>query len=421
MNRLSSASACVLLFAALCLFASIPKEAGAALAGEPPTYQSATTCAQCHPEIYRTWRASEHAAAFTNPAFQLPFARFRLTQPGKTQLCEQCHNPIRFLLAPGDPRAAVFAQEGVTCDFCHSVESVDLKDAFPRYRAKPGVKFGPRGGAPGKSVHTTKFSRLHITSEFCAGCHEFRNAYGVAVLSTYSEWAESFYRGEGVHCQFCHLPQLFDARFIDPSGRGKGPLDHSMAGGHSRERLAKAIPVRATLTVSGREATLRIQLKNELVGHKTPSGMPTHRLRLSSLLFDGSGNTLGRKEEVFERVLGDGARKPVEKAELRFTAAREVLKDNRLGPKETREITQAFPLGDVKPAVAEVALAYEIPTPDIAPALRLISIPVSRVLIPAKAGFPAGTVVLIALAVVFLLAAGAALLRRRARRKSAGL
>jgi hypothetical protein len=240
----------------------------------------------------------------------------------------------------------------------------------------------------------------------------------VAVLSTYSEWAESFYRGEGVHCQFCHLPQLFDARFIDPSGRGKGPLDHSMGGGHSRERLAKAIPVRASLTVSGREAKLMIQLKNELVGHKTPSGLPTHRLRLSSLLFDSSGNTLGRKEEVFERVLGDGARKPMEKVELLFTSAREVLKDNRIGPKETREITQVFPLGDVKPAVAEVALAYEIPTPDIAPALRLISIPVSRVLIPAKAGVPPGTVALVALAVVSLLAAGAALLLRRARRKA---
>ena len=73
------------------------------------------------------------------------------------------------------------------------------------------------------------------------------------ILSTFSEWKESFYRGEGVHCQFCHLPQLFDPQFIDAKDR-KGPVDHAMVGGHSRERLAKAIPLKGTLRVSGETA-----------------------------------------------------------------------------------------------------------------------------------------------------------------------
>jgi hypothetical protein len=182
--------------------------------------------------------------------------------------------------------------------------------------------------------------------------------------------------------------------------------------------MAKAIPLRATLKVSGREARINVQLKNELVGHMTPSGMPTHRLRLSSLLFDASGTVLGRKEEVFERVLGDGTGKPVEKAELIFTSAREVLKDNRIGPKETREITQVFAFGDRKPATAEVALAYEIPTPDIAPELLLVSIPVSRVVIPAKEGIPVPQIALIALAAVVILLAVAVIIRRRGRQGS---
>jgi nitrate/TMAO reductase-like tetraheme cytochrome c subunit len=369
---------------------------------DPPTYQSATICAQCHPEIHRTWLSSQHATAFTDPSFQLPYDRIRRSAPGKTLECERCHNPMRFLMAPGDPRAAIFAQEGVTCDFCHSVESVSAAGPFPRYRASPGVKYGPRGGKPGKSVHSTKFSGLHITSEFCAGCHEFKNAFGVAILSTYSEWAESFYRGEGVHCQFCHLPQLFDARFIDP-GRKKGPMDHAMMGGHSRERLAKAIPVRATLKVSRGEARITVQLKNELVGHKTPSGIPTHRLRLASTLFDASGNPLGRKEEVFERVVGDGTGKPLERPELIFTAAREVLKDNRIGPKETREVVHVFALGDAPPATAQIVLTYEIPTPDLAPGLRMIDIPVSHAVIPVKAAVPASAIALIALAAIVAL------------------
>jgi hypothetical protein len=198
------------------------------------TYESASACGQCHPEILATWRTSQHATSFTDPAFQLPYDRIRRKNPGKTLPCEQCHNPMRFLLQPGDPRAAIFSQEGVTCDFCHSVESVRAKGPFPRYTARPGVKFGPQGGEPGKSVHVTQFSRLHITSEFCAGCHDFVNEYGVPILSTATEWEQSFYRGEGIHCQFCHLPQLFDARFIEPGKRKKGPLDHAMVEGHSR-------------------------------------------------------------------------------------------------------------------------------------------------------------------------------------------
>ena len=415
MKRLSRYRTWILPILAACALSSGAGMDGIAFGGraEPPTYQSATVCAQCHPEIYRTWLSSQHARAFTDPAFQLPYDRIRRSTPGKTLACEQCHNPMRFLLAPGDPRAAIFAQEGVTCDFCHSVESVNISGPFPRYRARPGVKYGPRGGMPGKSVHNTKFSRLHITSDFCGGCHEFKNPFGVSILATYSEWADSFYRGEGVHCQFCHLPQLFDARFIDPGKKKTGPLDHAMVGGHSRERLAKAIPVRATLKVSGSEARVTVLLKNELVGHKTPSGIPTHRLRLTSTLYDASGNALGRKEEVFERVVGDGTGKPMERPELIFTAAREVLKDNRIGPKETRKISHVFALGNAKPATAEVALTYEIPTPDIAPGLRMIEIPVSRAVIPVKPAISAVTTALIALAAVAALLAVVFYLRRR--------
>ncbi|MCL5967001.1 MAG: cytochrome c family protein [Deltaproteobacteria bacterium] len=387
---------------------------GAAGAGEPDSsrYRSAAVCAECHPEIVRTWRSSQHASAFTDPAFQLPYDRIRRADPPKALACEYCHNPMRSVLPPHDPRASIFAQEGVTCDFCHSVESVSPQGPFPRYRTRPGIKFGPRGGSRGKTIHETRFSRLHITSELCAGCHEYWNKYGIPVLTTYSEWKESFYRGEGVHCQFCHLPQLFDARVIDPK-TGKGPPDHAMLGGHSRERLAKAIPVKAQLTVGRKDARLVVQLRNETVGHKTPSGIPLHRVRLTSTIFDGKGNVLARKEEVFERVLGDGTGKAIEKPEMIFTASREVLKDNRIGPKETRRIVHVFPIRGAVPTIAEVALAYEMPTPDIAPAVRYIEIPISRTIIPAEPRIAPSLVALIAsaLAVAVALLAAAFLVR----------
>jgi len=403
-----------LLLACLLIAAGGPA-AALVQAPEEAVYQSATVCEQCHPEIYRTWLGSQHARSFTDPAFQLSYDRIRRVDPRRSLPCERCHNPMRFLLAAGDPRSAIFGQEGVTCDFCHSVESAAVGGDFPRYKARAGVKFGPRGGESGKNIHATRFSGLHVTSTFCAGCHEFRNEHDIPVLSTYSEWEESFYRGEGVHCQFCHLPQLFDAGFMDPS-RKKGPLDHAMVGGHSRDRLAKAIPLKAELTVSGGEARLTIHIKNETVGHKTPSGIPSHRIRLASVLYDASGTVLGKNEELFERVLGDGAGKPLPHPEMVFTEAREVLKDNRIAPKETRKVVHAFPTGGSRPAAAEVSLTYEIPTPDVSPGLRAIEVPIARTVIPVREGYslPRGALIGVVVAALALLT-GAFLARRRRR------
>lgn len=416
-KRLSPASFLLPILLVVCCPASSPAADGKVSRPPPEThaYRSATACAPCHPEIYRSWKSSRHATSFTDPVFQLPYDRIRRSHPGKAAICEQCHNPGRFLLPPNAPLAAIFAQEGVTCDFCHSVESVRLEGPFPRYHASPGVMRGPRGGEPGKLAHATMFSGLHITSEFCGGCHEYRNEFGVSILGTYSEWAESFYRGEGVHCQFCHLPQIFDAKFI-ASRRKKGPLDHSMSEGHKRERLAKAVPMRAALKVSGNDAKLTVTLKNETVGHKTPSGIPTSRLRLVSTLYDAEGKVLGRKEEVFEKVVGDGAGKALEKPELIFTAAREVLKDNRLGPKETRKIEQVFPLDGAKAAKAEVALLYEEPLTDIALRMRSIDLPVSSLIVPAKAGNSALRAALIAIAAILLFLAAIVYVRRKGRK-----
>ncbi|MFA6148458.1 MAG: multiheme c-type cytochrome [bacterium] len=363
------------------------------------TWQSASICAVCHVEIDRTWRGSQHASAFTDPAFQLPYDRLRRENPRKTFTCEHCHNPMRFLLQPGDPRADLFSREGVTCDFCHSVSAVDAKGPFPRYRSSPGVKFGPHPGSSGRGPHITRFSSMLITSEFCAGCHEFRNEHGVLVLSTVSEWEKSFYRGTGVHCQFCHLPELFDARFIDGKKK-KGPIDHAMVGGHSRERLARAIPVRAQLLVSGSGARVEVSVKNEIVGHATPTGIPTHRLRLAATLFDAAGNALDRREEFFQRIVGDGTGKALTRPEEIFVSAREILKDNRLMPKETREVRFSFPAGKVPPATASVVLTYEIPTPDIAPTLRYIEIPVANQVVPAETGWARGKAVVFAAAVI---------------------
>jgi hypothetical protein len=379
-------------------------------------FQSATICSQCHPEIYRTWRSSRHASASTGPLFQISLDRIRQEDPQLASPCEHCHNPLRFFLDPEDPKAGIFAQEGVTCDFCHSVEFLiqGIHGAgFPRYLVNPGIKFGPypTAGESKNTPHETKFAPLHIRSVFCAGCHEYRNRHGVSILSTYSEWEESFYRGKSVHCQFCHLPELFDARFMDPQKK-KGPVSHDMVGGHSRDLLARALPIHAILTTNGKEAFVTIHVKNDFVGHKAPSGIPIHRLRLETTLYDEDRRVLGRGEEIFERVLGDGHGNPLRMPEQFFPTAKEVLKDNRIAPKEVRKVVHRFlPVGK-EPKSAEISLLYEIFLSELPSGLQSSSISILRIAVPVRAGFSWRIVALLALAGATLVLAAVLVFRR---------
>ncbi|GAB4371630.1 MAG: multiheme c-type cytochrome [Deltaproteobacteria bacterium] len=379
------------------------------------SFRSATVCAQCHPEIYRTWRSSRHASAWTNTLFQSALERIRVRNPDSPPPCFHCHNPLRFFLEPDDPKVSIFAREGVTCEFCHSVEFLlqGIEGAgFPRYLVNPEFKFGPYPNDDSRrKAHSTKFSPLHIRSVFCAGCHEYRNRFGVSVLSTYSEWEESYYRGKSVHCQFCHLPDLFDARFMEP-GKKQGPVGHGMLGGFSRDLLARALPIRATLTQEGSEARLSIQVKNDFVGHKAPSGFPIHRLRLETTLYDTDRHVLGRGEEIFERILGDGDGNPLHTPEQFFLAARQVLKDNRIAPKEVRRIDQHFPLAGRTPGKAEVALFYEISLADQVPGLASSSVSILRIDVPLSAGIPPNILALIGLGCVVLILAATIVYRR---------
>lgn len=396
---------------------------GLVLAGFPggvraeESFRSATVCGQCHPEVYRTWHSSRHASANSGTLFRLAVDRMRRDDSHPDRSCEFCHNPLRFFLEPDDPKAAIFAREGVTCDFCHAVEFLiqGIEGAgFPRYLVNPGITFGPHPASAEspRKPHKTRFSSMHMVSVFCAGCHEYRNRHGVPVLSTYTEWEKSFYRGEGVHCQFCHMPGLFDAPFLDPA-RKKGAIGHDMAGGHSSELLARAIPVRATLTANRDEARVTVVVKNDFVGHNTPSGMPVHRLRLETTLYDEGRAVLGHSEEIFERVLGDGSGKPLRMPDRFFAEAKEVLKDNRIAPKEARKVVHRFPLDGKQPGTAEVALLYEILLPGLGPGMESSSTPIRRIVVPVTTGPSFAFVALIVIAATALVAAVVLALRRR--------
>ncbi|RMG59119.1 MAG: hypothetical protein D6713_06215 [Deltaproteobacteria bacterium] len=323
--------------------------------------ESSKTCRPCHLEIYLQWSSSRHASSFTEPFFRQTFLELARRGGGEEKVCLACHSPA-YTVSPEENLP--LKDEGVTCDFCHTLNRITVEEGIPRFENTPGIKRGPIEEAD-SSYHRTAFSSLHLSSEFCGGCHDYVNAHGLRVLSTYTEWKESFYRGEGIHCQYCHLPELYEDRQYKKHPSKERPPDHTMKGGHFESQLRKSLTGRGEISFSRGEAVVRVTLRNERSGHKIPTGIPTHRVVIDAVIFNERGVKIGEGEAYIERILGDGKGNPLENPADIFLRAREVLKDNRVGPKQSKTYTLKIPVkGSVEKARGVVTLFYELPSAD---------------------------------------------------------
>lgn len=376
----------------LCLSFPLPSLA------QEKTIEPAKVCRKCHREIYEQWKSSRHANSFTEPTFRESFEAVRGKNADSASLCLFCHGPVATF--PKDTLGiGLTVKEGITCDFCHTVDEVATDGKFPRYSNTPGTKRGPIDNTT-SSYHTTEFSPLLLDAKFCAGCHEFTNQNGTPILTTYSEWEKSFYRGEGVHCQYCHLPQLYkDIQYLPGTKNPDSPPDHTMRGGHYPEKLREAIRMSGTLRRKSKKAILHVVVKNDKSGHKIPTGIPTHKIIIAAKLFDGEGETIGDKQVYIERILGDSEGNALTFPADIFLKASTVLKDNRIEPKEAREFTIDFPLKKrLNTLSAGVSLLYELPSPD--PNLKKVRISFDTRTIPLSGPrFPFRTIIILLLAV----------------------
>src|ERR1700722_16297846 len=106
----------------------------------PPTYFSRDdlldpkTCNQCHVDHYADWSASMHAYASDDPVFLAMNKRGQRETNGQLgNFCVNCHAPMFVRQNPGKNMGQALADgqtvpdelKGVTCYFCHSIESVD--------------------------------------------------------------------------------------------------------------------------------------------------------------------------------------------------------------------------------------------------------------------------------------------------------
>ena len=332
---------------------------------ETNTFTSAHVCGACHQAIHASWQQSMHSRAFTNGVFQASYREAKRLYPTEhAQLCLTCHAPT--VRNTGDYAAQLpMTKEGVTCDFCHSVRGVNLDTPQEVFELSLGrTKYGPLRHAQ-SPAHMTLHSELHLHSALCAGCHEYHNHRGVAVLETYSEWKASPYAGEGKHCQNCHMPLIpgrVAALGLKTAARDGLNL-HDISGSRDLERVRQAVhmTILRAERMGEERVDVQISVRNAGCGHCFPTGLPTHRAELEVTLTD-RGRTVGRRTIAFEKVLLNEQGLPLTREHELFVEAHSIRSDTRLRPKEQRLVDVVFRGASAPEGVVKAALWYEYPT-----------------------------------------------------------
>ncbi len=263
-----------------------------------------TKCRMCHKDIYQEWQQNLMSQSFTHAWDQVEY--FKLALPHSKKLkkvagvkagCIACHGPLAFLsgdIPPKPASANTRANEGVSCDICHSITGTTEKEPFNfSYTIEPGkVKNGPRKDAR-SPFHSTRFSQFHKSAKFCATCHDEQSPYGAWVKSTYREWKEGPYSKQGVVCQDCHMHMAPGKSAMGGKER-KDIAHHVFQGSHFASKLAGAVDLALYANKKelspGEDLNLRAILFNGKVGHAIPSGSTEERmLWLDVVAIDANG------------------------------------------------------------------------------------------------------------------------------------
>ena len=296
--------------------------------GQPPTFLSIEelrdpqTCRACHSTHYDEWSGSMHAYASIDPVFLAMNQRGQRETGGALgSFCVQCHAPMAVHLGltsdglnlPELPREV----QGVTCYFCHSIESVQGTHNNPLVLAEDGIlRTGsrePRSNSAHRSGYSALLDRDELaSSSMCGSCHDLVNQGGVHLQQTFLEWKESLFAHPGEpeqkSCGDCHMKARV-GQVSDVDGSPERRIhSHMMVGVSSAltpfpqksEQVARIqrelnSTVSAQLCVRSRDEQSEIEviLENSGAGHHWPTG-PTldRRAWVEIIAFDDTDDVL---------------------------------------------------------------------------------------------------------------------------------
>ena len=331
-------------------------------------YPSPDTCARCHVGIHDNWQNSMHAVSATDDWYLRvkDLLAFEYGE-GEVRQCAGCHAPVALMTGEVGlyNRESASSQQGVSCIFCHTIESVQGGNGGwtsdpgrvrmyrgGDYLAESGVENAAHLVMASPGVHKADMMRpLYQDSALCMSCHQFEQN-GVKLQSTYEEWRASSYADEGVTCQGCHFtpgagPKLPDpGHLVEHYPERAHVFRHTLAGGSTVNApgtdknvtaLQEAVELEAAFTSEG----LQVTVYNRKAGHHLPTGVSDLRqLWLEVVATDGGGNEvfssgqldaagyLPEDTVLFHEVLGDAVGSPIVRHDI--WRATQVLEDTRI-------------------------------------------------------------------------------------------
>ncbi|MFZ0961484.1 MAG: multiheme c-type cytochrome [Terriglobia bacterium] len=310
---------------------------------ELPVPSSAEFCGDCHRAIEEGWKQSAHSQAVESRLFQ-DAMKLAETDYGASarKTCLSCHSPIA--IESGDlALVKKVSWEGITCDYCHSMRDVTLTGPNP----KAIVDYSRVKSGPWKDVtspaHGTVYSPLHTSALICAVCHEYRNALGFSVLTTYSEWSKSAYGARNQSCQSCHMYKVA-GNVVDPRVERTADAGinlHEIPGSHSMQQLEKALHAELSATHEGGQLRIVVEVSNRGAGHSVPTGSPMRQLILE-VHADPYGGAPTSDRRVFRRTVADAKGATIVRESAAFMKGAKEISDTRIPPGETRKETFTF-------------------------------------------------------------------------------
>lgn len=299
-------------------------------------FERPQACATCHVDIARQHEQAMMSQSFVHHWDEIEY--FDLAVPhsekepkvaGVRAGCNGCHSPLAFLagdVPPQHPAAGTRANEGVTCDLCHTItgSAGDVPVNY-NYVVSPGtLKQGPRPG--GVSPHHEMVENaFHRSADFCGTCHNEMDPWGLYVKSTHLEWKKGPHGKAGIPCQDCHMPPAPGRSAV----MGEALPDvrqHLFHGAHDPGKLAGVIEVRIHPETReaewGEQIRLTAVLVNAKAGHKVPTGSVedrilwlhveatdaegrTYHLPVDPKGFEGEAYTIGSDRALAYQDFGD--------------------------------------------------------------------------------------------------------------------
>jgi len=272
--------------------------------------------------------------------------------------CLGCHAPVAVLTGDLELVRKV-SWEGVTCDYCHSIQGISTTSGNPKAK----VEFTLLKSGPSKDLfspaHGTRFSSLHTSSLACITCHEYTNLQGLPVLATYSEWKASTYGTSGSSCQGCHMYRV-EGDVVDPRVIRSATLTlnlHEIPGGHSIQQLNKAIKADLTASREGNRLQVVVKLTNRGAGHDVPTGSALRQLILDLEADCLSGQHFS-EQRSYRRIVADRSGAVLNREDLVFIKGAKTVADTRLAPNETKTETFSFPIPEGTETRVKASLYY---------------------------------------------------------------